>query len=219
MSRTNAEVEDADLVHVAWHEAGHTVVSYLLGARSIELSIRDMVVDGVHVRGGITRKGNATNLWAGYFGAIDNIPVLLAGYFAERWVNPDRNTAREGAALDFERVRMVDPYSEGRKLQGSKWLEYMYPTRAAFRRFMLGQARLTVRLLTEHRQVVEVFAEALLARGELYPTEVNEMAENLIDRGAASVQGAERSAGGALRAGVAAPRGRREGVCEMETWR
>jgi hypothetical protein len=172
VSRTNAEVEDADLVHVAWHEAGHTVVSYLLDARSTEVSRRDMVVDGVHTRGEVTRGPNPKNLWSGSFGAIDNIPVLVAGYFAERWVNPDRNRARKGAALDFERVRMVDPYSEGRKLQGSKWLEYMYRTCAASRRFMLGQVRVMVRLLTEHGQVAETFAEALLARKELYPTGV-----------------------------------------------
>lgn len=192
MSRTNAEVADADLVHVAWHEAGHTVVSYLLGARSIEVSVRDMVIDRTQARGGTTLKSGgpqaATNLWSGYFGAIESIPIMLAGYFAERWVNTDRRLALKGAELDFTRVRMLDPYTPGPKVQGFQWLKLMYPTPSVFRRFLIGQVRLTVRLLEEHETVVQVLAELLLERGELSPAEVSEIGAALIDSGPKAIR-------------------------------
>jgi hypothetical protein len=173
VSRTNAEVADADLVHVAWHEAGHTLVAYLLGARAIEVSINPVVIDGWRASGGMTRKRSPMTPWGGS-GAIESIPVLLAGYFAERWVNSDRRTACEAAELDFLRVRMLDPYTAGPKLQNSEWLRLMYPTPSTFRQFLLGQVRLTVRLLAKHIEALEVLAVLLLERGELSPEEVNE---------------------------------------------
>ncbi len=43
MSRKNSDLAGEDLTHVAWHEAGNGVVAYLLGVRSIEMSVWDVI--------------------------------------------------------------------------------------------------------------------------------------------------------------------------------
>jgi hypothetical protein len=183
MSRTNDELEDADPAQVAVHEAGHAVVAFLLGVSSIEMSLREVIFEG-RALGGATNLSSSshrdTNLWAGCISPIESIPIMLAGFLAERRVNPRRYNALKGAERDFEFVRCLDPFRDGPKTQGHRWLREMYPSPPLFQRFMFGQVRLTARLLRDNWRGVEGFAQLLLERGEVYPDQFLEHAAVLL---------------------------------------
>lgn len=170
MTVANVDPNDADFNAVAWHEAGHAVISLTLGVANIELSLEDAIVDGYSARG-------VLHIWGSYLDQYESIPIMLAGYLAERKLNPNRVNALKGAERDLEFVRALDPFACSQsKMRGHQWRAETYRTPRAWALFLMGQVRVTMRILSRHHAALEGVAQALLERTVLSPGEVAEVA-------------------------------------------
>lgn len=159
-----------DLEHRAWHEAGHALVSCCLGEYPLGINILATgVIDDMNFAA-VTRMRRTR-------GALyELIPMLSAGYLAERIVNPDRATARWAARRDTQIVERLDPYRYPDE-PGAPWRRETFQSPTAWYRFLLGQRRVAGRLLKRHRRQLQELADALLAgNGEMCAEEVRAFA-------------------------------------------
>lgn len=159
---------------VAWHEAGHAIVAGALG-----MPVEIDVMSSTRVEGYLAEAVTQVDTWgtlANGTTGYELIPVLFAGYLAERAINPDRGDILRGAVRDLVMIEELNPYSNP-MCRGAKWRRETFPTQERWRSFIRGQLRIASRLLClhwrAHQRLVRVLFEC---NGEMTKAEFKSFA-------------------------------------------